>query len=53
MAAYLIDQDHHYVPVFYLKQWAESDGRVYGRARPAFVERVFKAQKAHLAAIAG
>lgn len=27
-AAYLIDQDHHYVPVFYLKQWAESDGRV-------------------------
>lgn len=24
----MIDQDHHYVPVFYLKQWAESDGRV-------------------------
>jgi hypothetical protein len=24
----MADQDHHYVPVFYLKQWAEGDGRV-------------------------
>jgi Protein of unknown function (DUF4238) len=38
------DQKHHYIPVFYLKQWGRSDGRVceYNRPHKLVVPRLVR-----------